>query len=158
MERVQAKFEHASNGTSLGYRNQPGWNLMVGQTFTAPGFAATVNAFTFWVDDCKDDCDLPLRFTAVLQEWNAGSRGQIVGSYRDATGRHGFLDSGGSFTPISVLSASNTTSPNGINASGQIVESIRQSPNPPACSSSPPALLASSATAGDGSGQRNLSV
>jgi hypothetical protein len=60
---------------------------MVGQTFTAPGFAATVNDFTFWVDDCKDGYDLPLRFTAVLQEWNAGSRGQIVGSYDDTPRR-----------------------------------------------------------------------
>jgi probable HAF family extracellular repeat protein len=46
--------------------------------------------------------------------------GQIVGTYHDATGIHGYLDSGGSFTSINVPGASNTYL-SGINAGGQIV-------------------------------------
>jgi len=49
--------------------------------------------------------------------------GQIVGSYRDNTGNHGFLFQNGVFTPIDdPLAAANTTA-NGINQSGQIVGS-----------------------------------
>jgi hypothetical protein len=44
-----------------------------------------------------------------------------VGSYSGATGGpHGFLYSGGSFTPIDVPGSTDTFA-NGINASGQIV-------------------------------------
>ena len=48
------------------------------------------------------------------------SRGQIVGTYRDSTGVHGFLYDGGVFTPIDVPGASATLA-FGITPSGQIV-------------------------------------
>jgi uncharacterized membrane protein len=46
--------------------------------------------------------------------------GQIVGNFSKATGGHGFLDTGGSFTTIDVPGSS-LTSAFGINAKGQIV-------------------------------------
>jgi hypothetical protein len=48
--------------------------------------------------------------------------GQIVGSYSDGTGSHGFVDTNGSFTTIDPA-GSTSTSVTGINASGQIVGS-----------------------------------
>ena len=46
--------------------------------------------------------------------------GQIAGVFGDATGIHGFLDTGGSFIPIHVP-GSIVTEAFGINAAGQIV-------------------------------------
>ena len=36
----------------------------------------------------------------LTEAFGINDAGQIVGRYQDATGVHGFLDSGGSFTPI----------------------------------------------------------
>src|SRR5215471_6289584 len=53
------------------------------------------------------------------------SSGQIVGGFRDTSGRaHGFLDTGGSLTTIDVPGALDTYA-YGINNSGQIVGSFR---------------------------------
>jgi probable HAF family extracellular repeat protein len=48
--------------------------------------------------------------------------GQIVGSFSNSTGTHGFLDIGGSFIQIDVPGASRTVA-SGINDAGQIVAS-----------------------------------
>jgi probable HAF family extracellular repeat protein len=48
------------------------------------------------------------------------NRGQIVGSFFDATGSHGFLNTDGTFTPIDVSGATFTFA-SGINNRGQIV-------------------------------------
>jgi len=65
--------------------------------------------------------DVP--FPGAMQTFAYGlnNSGQIVGDYYDASGYHGFLDSGGLFSPISVPGAPNATSASGINDSGQIV-------------------------------------
>jgi hypothetical protein len=47
--------------------------------------------------------------------------GQIVGRFVDATGAHGFVDTGGSFTTIDVPGALSTQGAFGINDNGQIV-------------------------------------
>ena len=48
--------------------------------------------------------------------------GQIVGWYTDATGGHGFLDSGGAFTRIDVpFAGATSTTIHGINRSGAMV-------------------------------------
>jgi probable HAF family extracellular repeat protein len=50
------------------------------------------------------------------------NRGQIVGTFHDASGEHGFLDTGGSFTTIDVPGALFPgTLARGINDNGQIV-------------------------------------
>ena len=59
--------------------------------------------------------------------------GQIVGSYRDATGGHGFVDGGGAFTTINVpfnLGGGLVfeTFVTGINHRGQIVGQINPGP------------------------------
>ena len=46
--------------------------------------------------------------------------GQIVGGFRNASGSHGFLDTGGTFTTIDVPGAL-ATEASGINDMGQIV-------------------------------------
>src|SRR5262245_2685714 len=50
--------------------------------------------------------------------------GQIVGAYRDGSGGHGFLLSGGTYTALNDPSGFDTTAI-GINASGQIVGSYQ---------------------------------
>src|SRR5262249_61130220 len=47
--------------------------------------------------------------------------GQIVGTYADASGVHGFLLSGGSYTPLDEPLAPQLTIAFGINAAGRIV-------------------------------------
>jgi hypothetical protein len=51
----------------------------------------------------------------------ADNAGEIVGLYCNATGFHGYLDSGGAFTNISDPLGVKGTQPEGINDSGQIV-------------------------------------
>jgi len=53
--------------------------------------------------------------------------GQIVGYYGDASGTHGFLLSGGMYTPLDDPSAANQTMASGINDVGQIVGSFQHS-------------------------------
>jgi len=56
---------------------------------------------------------------------------QIVGRYQDATGFHGFLETGGTYTtlddPFAVAGANSGTLANGINAKGQIVGTYTES-------------------------------
>jgi probable HAF family extracellular repeat protein len=47
--------------------------------------------------------------------------GQIVGTYADASGVHGFLLSGGSYTTLDAPLAQQYTTASGINGAGQIV-------------------------------------
>ena len=54
------------------------------------------------------------------EAFGINNAGQIVGEFQDASGFHGFLDSGGSFTTIDVPGAT-TTAASGINNNGQIV-------------------------------------
>jgi probable HAF family extracellular repeat protein len=49
------------------------------------------------------------------------SSGQIVGYFQDATGYHGFIYTGGTFTAINDPNATEGTFPSGINDEGQIV-------------------------------------
>jgi len=59
--------------------------------------------------------------------WDMNSRGDIVGSYRDASGRfHGYLLSDGVFTTVDYPGAV-YTDPRGINARGEIVGAYRRS-------------------------------
>ena len=52
--------------------------------------------------------------------WNINNVGQIVGSYSDATGSHGFVDTNGSFVTLDVPPSSGTGA-SGINDKGQVV-------------------------------------
>jgi probable HAF family extracellular repeat protein len=61
---------------------------------------------------------LPITIGTVASGIN--DAGQIVGSFSDSTGDHGFLDVGGSFTQIDVPGAT-STDVFGINDAGQIV-------------------------------------
>jgi hypothetical protein len=44
--------------------------------------------------------DDPLALTGTTQGSGVNDTDQIVGTYQDATGQHGFLESGGTFTTI----------------------------------------------------------
>jgi probable HAF family extracellular repeat protein len=63
----------------------------------------------------------PLAFTGTTEGWGANDMDQIVGRYQDATGVHGFLESGGTYTTLDDPLATGGTVAFGINASGQIV-------------------------------------
>jgi probable HAF family extracellular repeat protein len=70
--------------------------------------------------------DFPGAFTGASNSSANGINdgGQIVGTYNDATGSHGYLDSGGSFTSINVpVPGATETFASGVNAGGQIVGS-----------------------------------
>ena len=71
-----------------------------------------INIFTT-IDD-------PLATTRTIA-FGINDAGQIVGTYTDASGGHGFLLSSGSFTPIDDPSATLGTIARGINNTGQIV-------------------------------------
>ena len=59
--------------------------------------------------------------TNGTQAFGINDMGQIVGAYFDATGMHGFLESGGMYTTLVDPSATRGTIAEGINAAGQIV-------------------------------------
>jgi probable HAF family extracellular repeat protein len=65
--------------------------------------------------------DDPLAFTGRTQAFGVNDADEIVGSYQDATGQHGFLLSGGTYTTFDLPLATMGTFATGINASGQIV-------------------------------------
>src|SRR4051795_5836147 len=78
----------------------------------AAGSSANAATFSF------TQIDVP--GASFTQAFGINDAGQIVGTFQDSTGPHGFLDTGGSFTQIDVPGASFTTA-NGINDAGQIV-------------------------------------
>src|SRR5262245_65523912 len=65
--------------------------------------------------------DDPLAFIGRTQAFGVNDADEIVGSYQDATGQHGFLLSGGTYTTFDLPLATLGTFATGINASGQIV-------------------------------------
>src|SRR6266436_3958946 len=82
---------------------------------TAPLAAASpanASAFSFTQVDAPN--------ATLTRALGINDAGQIVGDFRNSTGTHGFLDTGGSFTQLDVPGA--TTLPaRGINDAGQIV-------------------------------------
>jgi probable HAF family extracellular repeat protein len=56
----------------------------------------------------------------LTQAYGINDNGQIVGTFEDASGFHGFVDTGGSFTTVNVPQASDTFA-QGINNSSQIM-------------------------------------
>src|SRR6266478_8098356 len=82
---------------------------------TAPLAAASpanASAFSFTQVDAPN--------ATLTRALGINDAGQIVGDFRNSTGTHGFLDTGGSFTQIDVPGAI-TTEALGINDAGQIV-------------------------------------
>jgi probable HAF family extracellular repeat protein len=66
--------------------------------------------------------DDPLAIGGGTNAHGINNAGQIVGSYTDGSGTHGFLrSSGGSYTTLDDPLATNGTFANGINDLGQIV-------------------------------------
>jgi uncharacterized membrane protein len=65
--------------------------------------------------------DDPLAFTGTTIAFGVNDADQIVGAYQDATGFHGFLESGGIYTSLNDPLATQITRAFGINATGQIV-------------------------------------
>jgi probable HAF family extracellular repeat protein len=66
--------------------------------------------------------DDPSASTGATNAFGINDTGQIVGSYRDPMNVfHGFLLSGGTYTPLTDPLATNSTTAVGINAAGQIV-------------------------------------
>src|SRR3954447_13134218 len=78
----------------------------------ATGSSANAANFSF------TQIDVPGAFST--QAFGINDAGQIVGTFSDSTGtgQHGFLDTGGSFTPIDVPGATIGTFANGINDAG----------------------------------------
>src|SRR5262249_61213473 len=68
-----------------------------------------------------DTFDDPLAFTGTTQALGVNDTDQIVGYYNDATGRHGYLLSGGNYTTLDDPLATGGTQAVGINNTGQIV-------------------------------------
>ncbi len=64
----------------------------------------------------------PSALTGTTQAFGVNDTDQIVGYYQDATGNHGYLLSGGTFTTLNdpLASGSNGTIAFGINASGRL--------------------------------------
>src|SRR6516162_9695798 len=65
--------------------------------------------------------DDPLAFTGITLAYGVNDTDQIVGGYKNATGIHGFLESGGTFITLDAPLANADTFAQGINNSGQIV-------------------------------------
>jgi probable HAF family extracellular repeat protein len=78
----------------------------------AAGSSANAATFSFTQIDAPGATDTSAR--------GINDAGQIVGTFSDSTGFHGFLNAGGSFTQIDVPDATNTQA-FGINDAGQIV-------------------------------------
>jgi uncharacterized membrane protein len=68
--------------------------------------------------------DYPSLTTTTTIAWGINARGDVVGEYFDAGGRHGFLLRRGTFTPIDFPGA--LTSARGINPGGDIVGVYRR--------------------------------
>ena len=88
----------------------------------AAGSSANAATFSF------TQIDVPGAFYTAATGIN--DAGQIVGSFVDSTGIHGFLYTGGSFTQIDVPGAF-ATQAFGINDAGQIVGYFRTARVPP---------------------------
>jgi hypothetical protein len=73
--------------------------------------------------------DYPSLTTTTTIAWGINARGDVVGEYFDAGGRHGFLRRNGVFTSIDFPGA--LTSARGINAGGDIVGVYRRAIEPP---------------------------
>jgi hypothetical protein len=65
--------------------------------------------------------DDPSGFTGTTEAFGVNDADQIVGSYQNATGIHGFLESGGTFITLDDPLATDSTVARGINGAGQIV-------------------------------------
>src|SRR5258708_32097957 len=65
--------------------------------------------------------DDPSASTGTTQAFGVNDTDQIVGSYSNASGSHGFLESGGMYTTLDDPLATKGTTAQGINATGQIV-------------------------------------
>src|SRR5437667_368976 len=78
--------------------------------------AALAAAYTF------TPIDVPFAGVTATEANGSNSAGQIVGTYNDANGTHGFLDTGGMFVPVDVpFTGVLNTFAEGINDRGQIV-------------------------------------
>ena len=73
--------------------------------------------------------DYPSLTTTTTIAWGINARGDVVGEYFDAGGRHGFLLRNGTFTSIDFPGA--LTSARGINPGGDIVGVYRYPSEPP---------------------------
>src|SRR6516164_3222373 len=71
--------------------------------------------------------DDPAANTGTTQPFGVNDTDQIVGGYQNGSGLHGFLLSGGQYTTLDDLLATNGTAARGINDAGQIVGSYRTS-------------------------------
>ena len=65
--------------------------------------------------------DDPFQVGFTTQASGINDAGQIVGSYHNSSGYHGFIYSAGTYTPFDVPLATNGTFAADINAAGQIV-------------------------------------
>ena len=89
---------------------------MIAATLGSVGlFAATVSADTVYT---FTQIDVP--GATVTNAFGINNAGQIVGTFLNSTGAHGFLDTGGRFTQIDVPGAT-ATNAYGINDNGEIV-------------------------------------
>ena len=64
--------------------------------------------------------------TEIIAIDGINNRGQVVGSFDDVSGQHGFVDDHGQFTTIDYPGVTHTSA-NGINASGQVIGSAESS-------------------------------
>jgi probable HAF family extracellular repeat protein len=84
--------------------------------------AAFASSYTFTT------LDVPGATPGISLALGINNSGQVVGYYYDSSGYHGFLYSGGAFTPINDPAAPNSTVAIGINKTGQIVGYINYGP------------------------------
>ena len=93
--------------------------VLIGLLLAVPASAWALT-YTFTTIDVLD--------ASSTEAYGINNAGQIVGNFNDATGRHGFLATGGSFTTIDVPGNNIAlTDARGINATGQIVGYFRDS-------------------------------
>ena len=67
--------------------------------------------------------------TEIIAVDGINNSGQVVGSFDDASGQHGFVDDHGQFTTIDYPGVTHT-SVNGINAGGQVIGSAESPAGP----------------------------
>lgn len=85
----------------------------------APVFALVVSSNALAVTYTFTTLDVP--GATATRVWGINDAGQIVGDFSNATGTHGFLDTGGVFTTLDVPGVTSFTRAAGINETGQIV-------------------------------------